>query len=367
MDEVSHMPSFEDGVGAPTTAYEPVEEERAPRERTEAAGEMEGEEAEAGEAEAGEAVGKVDKFAPGRAEEDGEEEVEEAGDEETPGAAAAAGEGERAEAAEAEAEEEEDEGEDENDSAEDEDEGENGGMNAYERQRQANIERNQKALEALGLLGGGKGLLRPERQKDRKTYEKKVWEKKDRGAVARRAVRQPDRLDPSTGQTRVAYEEEKDEPHPTRPSSLRLEQARRNAAAAMRALGMGANGSAFRAWGAPQASTAEGGPPGAVGAPLGSAATFGGGAFAGAPVNVPVEMMGTRGETAKGTIYEHVYYKAAINPKVQRCPSCRSVNTRKLENGSDETRRVRFTCDDCKHEWLMNTCSMCRQPKKGHM
>ena len=93
-------------------------------------------------------------------------------------------------------EEEDEEGEDDVEDGESDGESDGAsvdadGLTAYERQRQANIERNKKALEALGLLGGADGQKQP---RPRKAYQKKVYERKEREG---RNVKPPERLNPS--------------------------------------------------------------------------------------------------------------------------------------------------------------------------
>ena len=77
-------------------------------------------------------------------------------------------------------------------SSDDDSDRDENGLSAYERQRQANIERNQRELQALGLLDGG-GLRGPKQQAGPRNWQKKTYTRIERVS---RTTREPDRLSP---------------------------------------------------------------------------------------------------------------------------------------------------------------------------
>jgi hypothetical protein len=200
--------------------------------------------------------------------------------------------------------------EEEAEASEDEEQDASGdGLSAYEKRRQANIERNQRTLEALGLLDDG-GSLRPA-PTPRRANAPKVYEKKER---ASRATRQPERLDPATGLAQPPASPDDDLPlSQTRPRRAAADEASARAASQLRA------GGSASASAAPPLLTPE--------------------AALALPPTVPPP-----------------------------CPKCHASHVDVLPPVERVlfVKRLCFRCGACSHEWSMTKCPTCNQPRKGH-
>ena len=79
-------------------------------------------------------------------------------------------------------------------------------MADFEIERLKNIERNKRALEALGLLDGPNLIPpKPVKSKTHREHKRRVWQKTDRVMRDARIMRPPQRLSPDFS-SRRAYE-----------------------------------------------------------------------------------------------------------------------------------------------------------------
>ena len=287
-----------------------------------------------------------------------------------------------------------------NDSDNDSDTRDPDGLSAYERQRLDNIEKNKKVLESLGLLDGG-GLIQRKGssgaiQRKSKPRERPVVQVRVR---EQRSVKAPERLDPGADLVRklqmqaeaamglapvaprcqpaartftsvgsstapVALHKETGSIEP--PQRLHLGIADEDVYAHF-------HGGMFGSSAVPPGVGAAAAAPAAAGeSTLGSPTPPAVAAFPEAEATPAADAAATAADAAAptdaaaaATSPDDAPADGPVGMALPACPECDGAS-RALGNSSG---RHRFQCKRpyCAHEWAANLCSVCGQPKRGHV